>query len=178
MVNYELSCLQSILQNKLQCELTAFWVKAENMIQVLVLPLPAKRQNIGTFDNKGIEFSVKYIILNNLVLHANYNYLFLTKVLLEAPRQQVNFSAQYQYKTWNFNFSAQYIDKLYTQLPTNTADAFTQSYALVNARISYRPLNKVEFFVAGNNLFNQKYEINFAYPMPGMNVSTGFNIRL
>lgn len=178
MMNYELSWFQSILQNKLQYELTAFWVKGENMIQVVVPPLPAKRQNTGTFDNKGIEFSVKYIILNNLVLHANYNYLFLEKVLLEAPRQQVNFSANYHHKIWNINLSTQYIDKLYTRLRTNTTDAFTQSYTLVNARLSYRPFKEVEFFVAGNNLFNQKYEINFAYPMPGVNFGTGFNIRL
>lgn len=178
MMNYDISWLQSIFNNKLQYELTLFWVKGTNLIQVVVPPLPAKRQNVGSFDNKGIEFSAKYNVSQNMVLNANYNYLYLEKVVLQAPRQQANISANYSLKKWNFNIAAQYIDKLYTRLKTSTLAATTQSYTLVNARICVRPFKTVEFFTAANNLLNQNYEINSGYPMPGINFSGGFNIKL
>lgn len=178
MMNYELSWMQSALDAKLQCELTAFWVKGENMIQVVVPPVPAKRLNVGTFDNKGVEFSAKYLLTKNFMLHANYNYLYMQKTVLAAPRQQANFSANYGFKKWNFNVSAQYIDKLYTQLKTNTLPEVTQSYLLANARIAYKPVPKLEVYVMGNNLLNQSYQINQGYPMPGINFSGGFNVKL
>jgi iron complex outermembrane receptor protein len=173
MMNYEVSWLQSLLENKLQIELTAFMVEGENLIQV-VPPVVTMRQNIGTFSNKGIEFSAKYSITKNLTLQGNYSFVDIEKVVLAAPRQQANLSANYRYKIWNFNLSAQHIDGLYTRImPT----PITESYTLLNARLSARPLKQLEVFVAGNNLLDQQYQINYGYPMPGIYFNGGFNVK-
>lgn len=176
MIDYEINWLQSLLNNKLNLELTAFRVKGENMIQVVVPPLPAKRQNVGSFDNRGIEFSAKYALLKNLFLHANYSYLDLNKAVLAAPRQQLNVSANYSYKIWSLNVSTQYIEKLYT-LVSPGSTIIQPDYVLLNARLSARPLKNLEVFVAANNLLNQSYQINYGYPMPGINFNAGFNVK-
>ena len=173
MLNYEISWLQSLLDNKLQTELTAFMVNGENLIQV-VPPVVTMRQNIGTYNNKGIEFSAKYFVTKSLTLHANYSFVDIEKAVLAAPRQQANLSANYRYKIWNFNLSAQHINELYTRIvPTPV----TQSYTLLNARISVKPIKMLDVFVMANNLLNQQYEINYGYPMPGTYFNAGFNIR-
>lgn len=174
MVNYEISWLQSLLNDKLYMELTAFKVKGDNMIQVVVPPFPAMRQNVGSFDNHGIEFSAKYNATRNLHFNANYSYLNMTKIVLAAPRQQINLGADYHYKIWGAHLSAQYIDKLYTDIASST----TQSYFLLNARVTVQPLNWLQLFVSGNNLLNQQYEINYGYPMPGIYFNGGFNVKI
>ena len=181
MVNYEISWLQSLLNNKLNLELTAFKVKGDNLIQVVAPPFPAKRQNVGSFDNQGIEFSVKYAVCKNLFLHANYSYLNLSKPVIAAPRQQVNISANYTYKIWNLNVSTQYIEKLYVYNASNPFAPTIQTtpdYFLLNARLSARPLKQLEIFVDGNNLTNTQYQINWGYPMAGINFNIGFNVKL
>lgn len=173
MVNYEISWLQSLLNNHLNLELTAFKVNGDNLIQVVGVGWAAKRQNVGSFSNQGIEFSAKYFVTKNLYFNANYSYLNMDKIVVAAPRQQVNVGANYNYKIWSLHLSAQNIDKLYTDV----ASATTQSYTLINARVSTRPVKYLELFVAANNLLNEQYQINWGYPMPGINFNGGFNLR-
>jgi iron complex outermembrane receptor protein len=173
MVSYELSWLQQLLNNRLKLELTAYTANGKNLIQVAGIPPNMKRQNLGTFANKGIEFSANYFPINNLHLHANYSYLHQEKITLAAPRQQFNVNGNYTYKIWTFFTGLQYIDKLYSNLNPEILN----SYALLNARVGVTPFKKISLFVAGNNLLDRKYEINYGYPMPGINVSGGITIR-
>lgn len=173
MINYEISWLQSLLNNHLNIELTVFKVKGDNLIQVVGIGYSAKRENVGSFDNYGIEFSARYRLNRNLYFNANYSYLNLDKPVIAAPRQQVNVGANYSYKIWSLHVSAQYIENLYTSIQP----VVTQSYALLNARLSARPIKFLELFIAGNNLTNSHYQINHGYPMPGINFNGGVNVR-
>jgi len=179
MMNYEVSWLQSLLNNKLKLELTAYKVVGENMILVTGAFPNLKKENVGSFENQGIEFSAKYALSKNLHLHANYSYLDLSKAVVAAPRQQLNVSANYNYKIWNFNLSTQYIEKLYTFVsPNPTIPAAIQpDYLLLNARLACRPIQNLELFIIGNNLLNQSYQINYGYPMPGINFNGGVSYR-
>ena len=173
-INYELSWLQSLLENKLQIELTAFLVNGENLIQI-VPPLVTMRQNIGTFSNIGIEFSGKYNITNEITLQGNYSFVDADKILLAAPRHQANLSLNWAYKIWNFNISAQQVSQLYSRI---TPTPVSESYSLVNARVSVQALKWLNVFVMGNNLLNQQYEINYGYPMPSTYFNTGFKVNI
>ena len=179
MMNYEISWLQSLLNNKLNLELTAFKVTGDNLIQVSGVFPALQRINVGSFSNKGIEFSAKYAVCKNLFFHANYSYLDLNKAVIAAPRQQLNVSANYNYKIWNLNVSTQYIEKLYTFISPNPtiSPVIQPNYFLLNARLTVRPLKQLDVFIAANNLLNQQYQINYGYPMPGTNVNVGFNVR-
>lgn len=180
MMNYEVNWLQSVLDNRIQFDLTAYFIKGDNIIQVTPgVPPAMTRKNLGAFINKGIEFSAKYIIARNLYVNANYSYLDLDKPVLAAPRQQINFNVNYTYKIWSLNVSSQYIEKLYSAVYSPMQPITkTLNYNLLNARMSARPIKSLELFVAGNNLLDQKYEINYGYPMPGIYFNTGFNVRL
>lgn len=174
MMNYEISWLQSLFNHKLQFEITAFWVEGENLIQI-VPPVISMRQNAGTFSNKGIEFSAKYEIGKNLRIQGNYSFTDIEKPVLAAPRHQANLSANYNYKIWNVNLSGQYVDGLYTRI--NPAPV-TESYLLLNARIAAQVLPQLNIFVMANNLLNQKYTINYGYPMPGTYINAGMNVKI
>jgi len=173
MMNYDISWLQSLLNRRLNIELTAFKVKGDNLIQVVGVGWAAKRQNVGSFSNRGIEFSARYVASRRLYFSANYSYLDIDKTVLAAPRQQLNTSANYSYKIWNLHLSVQNIDKLYT----NVATLKTQNYTLLNARLSAKPVKQLELFIAGNNLLDQQYQINDGYPMPGICFNGGFNLK-
>ena len=173
MINYEISWLQSLLNNHLNLELTTFKVKGDNLIQVVGIGYSAKRENVGSFDNQGIEFSARYRLNRNLYFNANYSYLNLDKPVIAAPREQVNVGANYSYKIWSLHVSAQYIENLYTSVQP----LVTQSYALLNIRLSVRPTKFLELDIAGNNLTNAQYQINYGYPMPGINFYGGVNVR-
>lgn len=177
LMNYEISWLQSMLDNKLNLELTAYKVVGDNIIEVAGMFPALQRQNSGSFSNQGIEFSAKYAVCKNLFLHANYSYLDLSKVLVGAPRQQANISANYSYKIWNLNVSTQYIEKLYASPSPSAQPVLVPNYFLLNARLSVRPLKQLEIFADGNNLLNQQYQINYGYPMPGINFNAGFNVK-
>ena len=174
MMNYEVSWLQSLLNYHLSFELTAFMVDGTNMIQVVGQYPNVQRQNVGNFNNKGIEFSSKYLINRNFALIGNYNYLITNKAILGAPRQQINLSANYSYKIWNFNFAAQHIDRLYTSISPEK----TQNYTLLNARILTKPIRNLGIFALCNNILNQTYETNYGYPLAGINFSIGINYQL
>jgi len=181
MMNYEVSWLQSALENRLQFDFTAYLIKGTNLIEVTPgVPPVMTRKNLGAFTNKGLEFSAKYFLTKNLYLNVNYSYLNLEKPVLAAPRQQFNINVNYTYKIWTLNVSSQYIEKLYTSIVTSQNQLITKTlnYNLLNARLSAKPIKSLELFVAGNNLLNQKYEINYGYPMPGIYFNTGFNVRL
>ncbi len=174
MVNYELSWLQTLADSKLQFELTAFYARGNNLIQVAGSGPTAQRQNTGSFRNKGIEFSGKYRLLPNLMIYGNYSYTGFEKKVLAAPEQLANLSVNYRYKIWNFNAGLQHVEKLYTRI---TPAPVTETYTLLNARASAQLSRTVNIYLSGNNLLNKHYEINYGYPMPGINWNTGVKIN-
>jgi iron complex outermembrane receptor protein len=173
MINYELSWLQAFVNYKLNIELTAYTAKGENLIQVEGQYPNIARKNSGTFSNMGIEFSAKYQATKSLFVHTNYSYLHLEKAVVAAPRQQFNTTVNYSYKIWNLNVSVQYIQHLYTSV----SPEITEDYTLLKALLTVKPLKWLDVFVAGNNLLNQTYEINYGYEMPGINFNTGIITR-
>ena len=178
LVNYEISWLQSLLNNRMNMELTAYKAVGSNMIQAVGQGFAAIRENVGSFNNQGVEFSTRYTVNRHLQFHANYSYLNTDRIIIAAPRQQMNLGGNYTYKIWSLSLSAQYIDKFYSALSVVPFTTIQEpDYLLLNARLTAKPVKYLELFVEGNNLSNQQYEINYGYPMPGINFNAGFNLR-
>jgi outer membrane cobalamin receptor len=173
MINYEISWLQAFLNYKLNIELTAYKAKGENLIQVKGQYPNITRENSGSFSNMGIEFSAKYQATKSLFVHANYSYLHMEKPVVAAPRQQFNANVNYSYRIWNLNVSVQHIRHLYTSV----SPEITEDYTLIKALLTVKPIKWLDIFVAGNNLLNQTYEINYGYEMPKINFNTGLITR-
>jgi iron complex outermembrane receptor protein len=66
-----------------------------------------------------------------------------------------------------------YIHDLYTNASLNAK----QSYFLLNARLSYQLFTFMNIWLSGENLLNQEYEINYDYPMPGITVIGGIDLK-
>jgi outer membrane receptor protein involved in Fe transport len=80
---------------------------------------------------------------------------------------------------WTFLFAG----KSYYQLPTpdrpDDAEIVNASYKLVNARISQPFLkDRLEAFLAADNLFDENYEPTSGYPAPGRRIWLGLSFKL
>ena len=134
-----------------------------------------QNRNVGEFSNKGVEFGLNYLILNNLSLTTNYSYLDMEKPVTGAPKNKFYTGATYRPGKFTLSAGVQVIDKLY--LVTGETPQ-TRDYTLVDAQVSYRPLKWMEVFVKGNNLLGKKYETMAGYPMPKATFMGGVSINL
>lgn len=182
MMNYEASIGQSLLDNRLHAEFTAFLIKGKNLIEALQVEGQKKKlnQNTGPFTNKGFEFEISYQICNNLNVEANYSYLHTSKALLAAPKHKIYGGLTYMPGRFTFNVSVQSIAGLYTltdnEKPENN---ILEDYAVLNARATYRFGTRdkgLNLFVKGDNLTATRYSINNGFPMPKAIVMGGFDV--
>ena len=174
MVNYELSAGQVFFSGRLTTELTGYIAVGSNLIMTQMVGGSPKNLNVGDFTNKGVEIAVKWNVVKNLDMTGNYSYLHLKKPVLNAPCQQAYISASYRPGKWTMSANYQYVHDLYV----NVEDNITVNYGLLNAKVSYRPLKWIDVFVKVENLTGKTYEIVYGYPMPGITVFGGMNLRI
>ena len=174
--SYDFTVSQGFLDNRLSMELTLFSIKGDNLIETVQIGEGrVQNRNVGKFSNKGIEFSLNYLILNNLSLNANYSYLDMEASITGAPKNKFYAGVIYKPGKFTLNVGAQVIDKLY--LITGDTPR-TTDYTLVETQIAYRPLKWMEVFVKGYNLLGEKYETMAGYPMPKATFMGGLSFNL
>ncbi|MDH6303409.1 outer membrane cobalamin receptor [Parabacteroides sp. PF5-5] len=174
--SYDFTVSQGLLDNRMSVDLTLFYTKGDNIIEsVEIGESRYQNRNVGEFENKGIEFSLNYQILNNLSLHANYSYLDMQKKITGAPRNKLYAGMTYRPGKFTLSAGAQVIDKLYLATGKTVQ---TSDYTLVDARVAYRPLKWMEVFVKGDNLLAQRYETMLGYPMPKATFMGGVSFNL
>jgi iron complex outermembrane receptor protein len=178
MVNYELSVRQEFFDRRLTAEITAYIADGKNMIIDVNPGTPDfTRENTGDFNNKGFELEVRWNILKNLDIKGNYSCLNMKKPVLNAPEQQAYIATSYRLNKWSLSVNYQYVHGLYVKLE-DTTPAITENYGLLNAKVSYRPLKWLDVFVKGENLADKSYQIVNGYPMPGITMFGGINLRI
>lgn len=171
-INYEIGIIQRLLNDKFSLELTGFKSEGSNMI--VQGSGGIKYENTGSFSNTGIEFSGTYRPIERLSLTANYSLISMDKEIVATPEQQLFISGTYKLNRLSLNLSLQHIHNLYTQInPSKEKD----SYTLLNARVSYKINKYLDVFVKGENLMDEKYYINYGYPMPGFIAFGGVNLH-
>ncbi|MDD3061213.1 MAG: TonB-dependent receptor [Massilibacteroides sp.] len=167
MLNYELAISQLFLDGRLFTELTGFFIDGKDMIEMRMVDGRPLNSNVGEFKNKGIEAELRFEVLNNLSLDANYSYLHTDKLLLAAPKNQFFAGITYMPGRFNFHVNTQYVSGLYTNVGENTAAK--EKYALLNAKAAYRFGTRdkgLNLFLKGENLTATRYSINEGFPMP------------
>jgi iron complex outermembrane receptor protein len=170
-----LSLGHTFIDGRLSAELTGYIADGSNMIAVMPIEGKPTNVNIGEFNNKGVELSLKWYANKNLELQGNYSYLHMNEPVMYAPEQQAFVAASYRLKNWNISANYQYINNMYSATGANPSKS---SYGLLNAKISYYPFKSLSFFVTGENLTGKDYEIMAGYPMPGATVLGGINLML
>jgi len=184
MMNYELGWSQTFLKKKLTSEISLFWLEGKNAIeQIPNIPPPPmfKRANTGSFTHKGIEIETRMQLMRNLSSEINYSYLNMKTPRLGAPENMLFAGFNYKLEKLSFVLQANYIAGLYSRLDNaataGVSEEALENYFLLNAGVKYRPLKWAEIYVSGKNLLDKKYQINYGYPMPGINLMTGLNLK-
>lgn len=175
LMNYEISLLQTLLENKLNIGLNLYYIKGDNMIQILPVDGSPLNINTGEVENKGFEISSTYQATPELRFSANYSLLDMTYKIQSAPEHKLYIGGNYTKNRWNFSTGVQYIGNLYTAV---NPEPVKESFVLWNARVSVRVSEWLSVFARGENLLAQEYEINAGYPMPKATVFGGIRMHL
>jgi len=168
MWNYDISYLQSLLDGQLNFEVTGYLAKGRNMV--------VAAQNTGKFTNKGIDFGINYHINPSLRANANYSYLHSDSKITAAPRHKAYVGLDWKINDkFSVNPNFQYVNDLYVRIAEN--NDVLETYALLNCKISYTPVSRITFFVNGENLTDSSYQNLYGYPMPGVVVLGGIDVK-
>lgn len=175
LMNYEVSLLQTLLENKLSLELNLFYIKGENTIQVAMVEGRPLNVNTGEIDNKGIEIDIKYQATSHLQVSANYSFLDMKHKIVAAPGHKLHVGGNYTKNRWSLSSGIQYVGNLYKSV---RPEFVKENFVLWNTHVNYRVSACLNLFLKGENLLGQKYEINAGYPMPATIVSGGMRLHI
>ena len=173
--NYELSFSQRLMDNRLSYGLNVFYINGENLI--IRLPNPngsgMLNQNSGEIENWGAEANVGYQFNPVWSVMANYSWLHMENPVLASPEHKLYGGVNFRKGRWSASTGIQYVKGLYTDLDAATKENFV----LWDMQGSFKATNYLSFYVRGENLLAQRYEINAGYPMPKANFMGGVNIN-
>lgn len=173
--NYELSFSQRLMDNRLSYGLNVFYINGENLI--IRLPNPngsgMLNQNSGEIENWGAEANVGYQFNPVWSVMANYSWLHMENPVLASPEHKLYGGVNFRKGRWSASTGIQYVKGLYTDLDAATKENFV----LWDMQGSFKATNYLSFYVRGENLLAQRYEINGGYPMPKATFMGGVNIN-
>lgn len=173
--NYELSFSQRLMDNRLSYGLNVFYINGENLI--IRLPNPngsgMLNQNSGGIENWGAEANVGYQFNPVWSVMANYSWLHMENLVLASPEHKLYGGVNFRKGRWSASTGIQYVKGLYTDLDAATKENFV----LWDMQGSFKATNYLSFYVRGENLLAQRYEINAGYPMPKATFMGGVNIN-
>ncbi|MDR0733580.1 MAG: TonB-dependent receptor [Dysgonamonadaceae bacterium] len=172
MNNYDFSYLQSLLDSRLQFELTLFFAQGENLISTTMREGRPLNVNTGKFINKGFDFGMTYNILPNLKLSGNYSLLDSDIQIIASPKHKAFASIEWNCGKWVFMPNYRYVGGLY--LADNVP---MENYSLLNCRVSCKVIPSLSVFLNGENLTDTSYATYAGFPMPGMVVMGGVDWR-
>ena len=144
LTNYELGISRFSNDRQFRVEVALFAIEGTNAIEVMpndAPPPPVKRQNVGSFSNKGVELELNWNPTNNLSFSSNYSYLNMDRPRLAAPEHQFFIEGAYTFGDLRVNLSLQQISGLYVF--TLEPAPLQEDYTLANAMMAYSITDKI-----------------------------------
>lgn len=173
--SYDFTLSQHWLDGRLNAELSVFYTRGTNIIEVNVVDGKRANRNVGAFENSGVELSADWQATRELKFNANYSYLHMGTVYTGAPVHKVYLSGTWTHGRFSANLGAMGIKDLYLSTGEN---AVKSGYVDLKCRLSYRIADWVSVFVRGENLLNQSYQTMLGFPEPGITVLGGVSLNL
>ena len=170
LMNYEIAVSQDLLNKNLNLGLNLYYINGNNSIQTVFADSAPRFMNTGKIENYGLEFLAQYRVNQHFNLSANYAWLNMEHKVIASPKHKLYAGLHYTRQKWSASSGVQYVSGLY-------CNPKTESFVLWNLQASYRITKMLEIFAKGENLLNQKYEINAGFPMPGAMVLGGINVN-
>ena len=174
MWNYELAFSQTLLDGALDYGVNVFYIDADNIIMTTRVDGRPRNVNSGHLDNVGVELQAAYRISPHWSVDANYSYVHMDNPVIAAPEHKAYAGASFTEGRWRISTGLQYVNGLYTAVAPDPVQK--ENFLLWNLRASVRLTGWLSFFVKGDNLLAQQYEINAGFPMPGATFVGGFDI--
>lgn len=172
--NYELSFSQHLVEHHLSYGVNLFYINGDNLI--LRLPNPAGsgmlNQNSGKIENWGAEANIGYRLNPVWSLTANYSWLHMEHPVLASPKHKLYGGVNFKRGRWSASTGIQYVKGLYTELDSDVKEDFV----LWDVQADFKASRLLSFYVRGENLLAQRYEIIAGYPMPKATFMGGINI--
>lgn len=175
-------------------DMAFFFNKYENLIQYVNTTSsiygPFQVQNISNSQIKGFEFSLDYnssvkLFNNPLDYFFNISYTYLNARDLSEnrkndylPYKPVNnflFTTNFGYYGFNLDIYGKYLSEIDEVLFYNFEEP--KSYFLLNLKLSKEITNKISFFLAVNNLFDESYQELERIQAPNRNFNSGFSLQ-
>jgi len=173
--SYDLTLSQHALDGRLNAELSVFYTKGSNLIQVTVVDGKRANRNAGAFENKGVELSADFQANRQLKFNANYSYLQMGTLLTGAPVHKAYLSGTWTPGRFSANLGVMAIKDLYLAV----GDApVTSDYVDLKCRLAYQLTDALSLFVRGENLLNRSYQTMLGFPEPGITVLGGVSVNL
>lgn len=171
MVSYDFTATQGLWDSKIKMKLSVYLIKGKNSI----VTIDQRLTNSGKFTNYGTEFSLSVTPVKNLMLSGNYSYLHTDIDITAAPTHKIYAECKYLWKKFTFDVNTEWVSGLFLsgKLPR-------ERYTLLNAHIARRIDIKnvsLSLFVSGDNLTNVHYYLVDGFPMAGVVVMGGANLR-
>lgn len=151
-----------------------FYIKGDNMIQQQQVDGKPRNVNTGEIENWGFELETAYRLDSHWSLKANGAFLHIKNKVVAAPELTAYAGANYHCGKWFATLGLQYINNLYTAVGN---DEQKESFALLDANLTYAVTHNISLWARGENLLAQKYEINLGYPMPRATFMGGVSIN-
>lgn len=171
-MNYELSWRHKL--NALTYGINLYFLNGDNMIQTQMGESGPRNVNTGEIKNRGLELEGNYRINRHWSVSTNHSFLHMENKIVAAPEYKGFAGANFNHGKWSVVAGLQYINGLYTVLGENEKK---EDFWLLNTTINYSVLDNLRFWVKGENLLAQRYEINAGYPMPKATFMGGVNFR-
>lgn len=160
---------------------TGFYITSEDLIQNIYDLETYKyiAQNVDEARQYGYEVEANYNMTKDIKHKLNYTYLRAedTKThtdLIYKPMHNLNYAITVKpIKDLKISADVSYV----TTTLCETGD-YLKDYCIVNARADYQIMKYVSLWVKGNNLTNDdKYQLSYGYPMPGITGTAGIDVR-
>lgn len=148
-----------------------FYMKADNMIQTVA----KKNINTGELENWGVEGNLTWYLLNGISVSTNHSYIHQKNKLVSVPTYKGYLGAKWQSKNnkWMVSLGFQQLAGLYTAIGENEKK---ENATLLNSTAKYSLNKYIQFWVKGDNLLAQKYELIDGYPMPKATAMGGIRV--
>jgi outer membrane cobalamin receptor len=172
--NHEVGFQSQFLNRKLEIEVMAFIAEGANLIQVNPMETPLIGRNTGRFSNKGVETQFRFRASDGWGIVLNYAFVDASENVLFAPKHNLSFQADFTIKKLTLIPSMQVIGGLRNSL---LDPVMAENYALLDVRAMYQITSKISGFVTGKNLFDTAYHLERGYPMPGINILSGIQLK-
>ncbi|MCD6355419.1 MAG: TonB-dependent receptor [Prolixibacteraceae bacterium] len=170
-INYETGVSKIFFNNKLNAGITFFAITGDSLI--VNIPLQGFK-NTGTIANKGMELVLNAEASKRLGFNATYSFIHMKNPVFATPEQHLYLNVHYRIKKLQLSTSVQQIINLDND-PSPVVNK--ENYTLLQAKAMYKLTKNFKLFVSGHNLFNQSYQVNRYYTMPGATILSGVNFK-